>query len=108
MTSTSYLLRCYCNNSANPILVGAYPTLTDAQTKMGMCVTERTTEGQAAYPTATFDTVSTIDGRSSCVRMTNTGSSFVVIEGVQYPEVVMSVSSQTYYAFLIISQLTNA
>lgn len=108
MSSTSYLLRCYCNNSANAILVGAYPTLVDAQTKMSTCVTERTTEGQAAYPDATFDTVTTSDGLSSCVRMSNTGSSFVVIEGVQYPEVVMSVSSQTYYVFLVISELTNA
>jgi len=108
MASTSYLLRCYCANSAVPILVGAYPALIDAQNKMSTCVTERTTEGGDLFPNATFDTVSTSDGLSSCVRMTNTGSSFVVIENVQYPEVVLSTSSQTYYAFLTISELTNA
>lgn len=108
MASTSYLLRCYCAFNANPTLIGVYPTLLDAQNKMATCVTDKTTEGSVQYPSATFDTVSTSDGLASCVRMTETGSSFVVIEAVQYPEVLMSRSTQSYYAFLVISALTNA
>lgn len=89
-------------------MVGAYPDLLSAQDKMAICVTERTTEGEAAYPTATFDSVTSSDNMSACVRMSYTDSIVLNIDNVEYPDIVMSKSTQSYYAFLVITELTNA
>lgn len=108
MATTSYLLRCFCCSNNVPILVGVYPALVDAQDKMAMCVTDKTTEGITAYPTATFDSITSSDGLSACVRMSYTDSIVFNIDNVEYPDIVMSKSTQSYYAFLVITELTNA
>lgn len=108
MATTSYLLRCFCCSNNVPIMVGAYPDLSSAQDRMAMCVTERTTEGETAYPTATFDSITSSDGLSACVRMSYTDSVVLNMDNVAYPDIVMSKSTQSYYAFLVITELTNA
>lgn len=109
MTTTSYILTCYSYDGSAPAVIGVYATDTAAISKMSSTVTAKIAEGQAAYPTGTtFDSITSVDGLSSCVRMTSSASMTVNCGGVNYPDFTLTRSAQSYYVVLTVTSATNA
>lgn len=106
--TTSYLLQQYTTTTPFPTSIGIYAVQQDAINKMVALASTATTAGQGEFPASTFDTITSNDGLSSCVRMTSTTSTPISISDLTLPDLQLTMTIQTYYAIFVITALVNA